>query len=140
VLATAFPAESRKYPNLLLPPRVIYCCGSDHFRKCGLDGGLMTGVGVCVVCRAGDSCPPNPARIVYSVTVEDDTSEYSSTLVRREMSTAVKATQAGKAAGSEGSEDEVFRRFREQVRMIVPDGVIDSLVDWMRTRASQPVG
>ena len=73
------------FPTLQL--RVFYCCGEDHYSRCGLKYG-MGEIGVCVITRGGKkiALPSNTGRgegEVIAVNVEDDTAEQSSTEIRR---------------------------------------------------------
>ncbi len=76
------------------PVMVLYCCGSDHFQRCGLRHGLGKGIGVCVVSRgqvpkATSTSPgvtekkfkeePNN---VFHIQEVGDTCDWSSTAVR----------------------------------------------------------
>ena len=85
VLRSAFPEKKIV---------VMYCCGSDHFSKCGLHRGLSSdgSIGVCVLSRDGKKFGKDPVsdisgpQNVVAVNVDDATSDFSSTAVRKSIS------------------------------------------------------
>lgn len=68
---------------------VLYVCGEDHYNRCGLSRGMRPGIGLCVVARDGRCGATNKDRNIYAIDTEDETSDFSSTKVRKLLKACV---------------------------------------------------
>merc|ERR1712139_391229 len=79
---------------------VFYCCGYDHFMKCGLQGGLNVAAegslpsGLVVLPRDGkNACGKHKAGgLIVSVKPDDAPSQVSSTEIRRAIAEGLSTT------------------------------------------------
>ena len=82
-------AEQSVGATLILPPLVVYVCGSDVFNRCRLHRGLGQGLGVCYVSRGEAEnvrgAEDDVEELVFQVLDDDETATFSSTDIRREM-------------------------------------------------------